>query len=125
LQHYFFYFVLEKWFSIEERFQPLHWSGCHRSIETYKPPSTNIYPEFCDALTQVLKKQVTNPKCIWFHLGHFFLALHYEVQTVVTNWNALHAEKQKHNSRRSQCCWVLIGMHFRLNTRRNIFIEVS
>jgi hypothetical protein len=24
LQHYFFYFVLEKWFSIEERFQPLH-----------------------------------------------------------------------------------------------------
>ena len=57
----FFYFVLEKWFSIEERLSPLHWSGCHRSIETYKPPSTNIYPEFCDALTQVLKKTIYKP----------------------------------------------------------------
>ena len=36
-------------------------AGCHRSIETYKPPSTNIYPEFCDALTQVFKKTIYKP----------------------------------------------------------------
>ena len=137
----FFYFALEKGFSIEavstatlKRFYPLHWSGFNRYIEavltaTLKPINRH-QQTYSQSFVMPLpkykpKRQVTDTKCIWFHLGPLFLVFHYEVHTVVTNWNALQAEKQKQNSRRSQCCRVLIEMHFRLNTRRNRFIELS
>ena len=117
-----------------KRFQPLHWSGFNRYIEAVLTATLKPINRHQQTYSQIFviplpkykpKRQVTDTKCIWFHLGPLFLVFHYEVHTVVTNWNALQAEKQKQNSRRSQCCRVLIEMHFRLNTRRNRFIELS
>ena len=100
-----------------KRFSPLHWN---LSTAIHKHIARVLWCPY-PSINQKDKLQTLN--VFDFILGIFFLAL--EVQTVVTNWNALHAEKQKHNSRRSQCCWVLLGMHFKLNTRRNSFIEFS
>ena len=73
LQHYFFTLSWRNGLALK--------SGFNRYIEAVvtaplKPinrhPQTYIQ-SFVMPLPKYLKKQVTNPKCIWFHLGHFFL----------------------------------------------------
>ena len=128
LQHYFFYLGLAL-----ERFQPLHWSGFNRYIEAVVTATSKRFEPLHGNLSTAINKHIarvlwcpypfTNTKCFWFHLNPFFLALHYEMHTVVTNWNALQTERQK-QIRRSQYCRVLIETHFTLNARRNRFIEL-
>ena len=81
LQHYFFFTLPWRKGLALKRFQPLHWSGFTRYIEavltaTLKPINRH-QQTYSQSFVMPLpkykpKRQVTDTKCIWFHLGPLF-----------------------------------------------------